>query len=495
MALRVYNTLSKQKESFEPVQPRQVGMYLCGPTVYKPAHIGHLVGPVIFDAIKRYLTYKGFKVRWIVNITDVDDKIIDSAREQKTTTTAVAEKYTRDYLEILGMLGIDSIDAFPKASEHIGEIKNLCQKLIDKGFAYAAEGNVYFDVAKDADYGKLSHRKLQDQETGTRDLEGSGKHNAADFAVWKAAKPGEPSWDSPWGQGRPGWHIECSAMSMKYLGETLDIHGGGMDLLFPHHENELAQSESASGKPFVKLWLHNGLTRLQTKLPGGAARFDKISKSLGNVIDARDFVASNGPDYVRYLLLSTHYRSMIDLSDDVLTATKKGLAVFNRLFERVERLSNAPLASIAGAVEPATADNDFARQVKAFQIRFVETMDDDFNSASAIAVMHELASHINAFVEREKIEQTRTPATVAAVVAATQALKNLGGILGLFRVSPMPVRQNDTLLDGLMKLMLQLRQDARQDKNFALADNIRKGLMELGVTIEDRADGTIWRRE
>ena len=245
MTLRVYNTLSKQKELFETVKPGEVGIYLCGPTVYKPPHIGHMVGPIIFDAIKRYLAYKGFKVTWVVNITDVDDKLIKEAAEQGSTMAAVAERCTAQYLDALAGLGIDSIDHFPKASEHIPEIIAMCQTLVEKGHAYPAGGNLWFDVSSDADYGKLSHRTADEQESGTRDLEGVGKRDKADFALWKAAKPGEPAWESPWGKGRPGWHIEGSAMSMRYLGKTFDIHGGGMDLLFPHHENELGSNPKA----------------------------------------------------------------------------------------------------------------------------------------------------------------------------------------------------------------------------------------------------------
>jgi cysteinyl-tRNA synthetase len=270
MSLRLYNTLTRQKDLFEPVRPGKVGMYLCGMTVYKPPHIGHMVGPVIFDALKRYLQYKGFEVSWVVNITDVDDKLIDAAAEQKTTVPQLAELHTKNYKDALLALGVDTIDHFPKASEHIGDIVAMTQALVDRGFAYPADGNVWFDVTKDADYGKLSNRKLADAEGGGRALEGAGKRNPADFALWKAAKPGEPQWDSPWGPGRPGWHIECSAMSCKILGPTFDIHGGGMDLLFPHHENELAQSECANGRPFARYWLHNGLTRINTKKISGS---------------------------------------------------------------------------------------------------------------------------------------------------------------------------------------------------------------------------------
>src|SRR3954466_9121563 len=286
MSLRVYNTLSKQKELFEPVKPGKVGIYLCGPTVYKPPHIGHLVGPVIFDAIKRYLVFKGYEVNWIVNITDVDDKLIEAAAAEKTTVADVAERCTKEYLDALAGLGVDTIDRFPKASEHMEEITTLIQKLVDGNFAYAADGNVWFDVTKDDDYGKLSHRRQEDQEAGNRDLQGSGRRNPAGFALWKAAKPGEPKWDSPWGPGRPGWHIECSAMSMKLLGQTLDIHGGGLDLQFPHHENELAQSESYTGVPFVRYWMHNGLMKI------GRA---KMAGSVGNVVNVAELLREHQP--------------------------------------------------------------------------------------------------------------------------------------------------------------------------------------------------------
>jgi len=503
MSLRVYNTLSKQKELFEPVRPGKVGIYLCGPTVYKPPHVGHLVGPVIFDAIKRYLVYKGFEVNWVVNITDVDDKLIDAANEQKTSVSDIAERCTKQYMEALAGLGVDTIDRFPKASEHMEEIVALVQKLIDKGHAYAADGNVWFDVTKDADYGKLSHRRMEDQEAGNRDLQGSGKKNPADFALWKAAKPNEPQWESPWGPGRPGWHIECSAMSMKYLGERLDIHGGGMDLLFPHHENELAQSESATGQPFVKYWLHNGLTRMKTKLASGEVKNEKMSKSLGNVIDAKTAIAEFGPDLLRYLILSTHYRSPIDFGDEVVVASRKGLSTFARLLERVDRLLGEPLPpdkvqtmdQAAGGLYEAEY-GDFARAVLAYKMKFLEMMDDDFNSAGAIAALHELAGAINAFIESHRLEKEKQPEAALAAAAATQTFKQLGTVLGFFRVKP-PVTdaKQSGLVDDLMKAVIAIRKEARESKNFATADSIRKHLTAIGITLEDRPDGTIWRKE
>ncbi len=505
MSLRVYNSLSKQKELFEPVRPGKVGMYLCGPTVYKAPHLGHMVGPVIFDAIKRYLAHKGFDVTLVVNITDVDDKLIDESAKTGQSVAEIADRCTTQYMECLSMLGIDSIDRFPKASEHIPEIIALCQHLIDSGHAYVADGNVWFDVASDPDYGKLSHRKVEEQESGTRATEGSGKRNPADFALWKAAKPGEPTlWDSPWGKGRPGWHVECSAMSMKYLGETFDLHGGGLDLLFPHHENELAQSECATGKPFARYWLHNGLTRIRTKLASGEWKDEKMSKSLGNVVSARELIETHGADLLRYLLLSTHYRRPIEFNEEVLASARKGLSVFPRLIERIERMLAAPLPEdtpdmdrVAGTLLETDLGH-FAKAVLAHKIRFLEMMDDDFNTAGAIAVMHELAGEINGFIEHSGLERDRNNEQGrSAIVAATATLRGLGRVLGILRKEAhKPAAPGRTELAGqLMALLIQLRADARKDKNFAMADSIRKGLIEIGVTLEDRPEGTIWRKE
>ena len=500
MSLRVYNSLSRQKELFEPVRPGKVGMYLCGPTVYKSPHIGHMVGPIIFDAIKRYLTFKGYQVTWVVNITDVEDKLIDAARKYNTTVQALAEKYTREYLDCLADLGIDGIDHMPKASEHIAEIIQMCQRLIERGHAYVADGNVWFDVTSDSDYGKLSNRKVEEQEAGLRTLEGAGKRNPADFGLWKAAKEGEPAWDSPWGKGRPGWHIECSAMSTKLLGNTFDIHGGGMDLLFPHHENELAQSESATGKPFAKYWLHNGLTRIRTKLASGQWADEKMSGSIGNVVPARQLIDEHGADLLRYLLLSTHYRRPIEFTDEVIAAAKKGYATFPRLFERVQRLTGEPLTDqtptmdrLAGPLLE-TELADLARAVMDFKMKFLEMMDDDFNTAGAIAVMQELAGAINGFIEQRQLERQPAEEACRAVAAGAATLRELGALLGLFlKRAQRQGGQESKLLDRAMGLLITLRQEARAAKNFALADRIRDGLAEIGVVLEDRPGGTIWR--
>ena len=502
MSLRVYNTLSKQKELFEPVRPGKVGMYLCGPTVYKSPHIGHMVGPVIFDAIKRYLKYKGFDVTWVVNITDVDDKLIEAARDRNSTVEALAEKHTKEYFGVLAQLGVDGIDQFPKATDHIAEIVAICQDLIGKGHAYATGGNVWFDVARDPDYGKLSHRRVEEQEAVTRDLEGGGKRNPADFALWKAAKPGEPAWDSPWGRGRPGWHIECSAMSMKILGPTFDIHGGGMDLLFPHHENELAQSESATGKPFVKYWLHNGLTKVNTKKISGSDAKTAEGAQLLASLSASKLIADHGAEVIRYLLLSTHYRSPIEFSEQAMTAARKASSSFVRLFERIDRVlglalpEDTPELDRIAASLLQTEHAGYARAVLALKLKFLEMMDDDFNTAGAIGALHELAGEINAFIERADIERSKQADLIAAAAAAAQTLKTLGQVLGMFRASPAarPARSDD-LASGLMDLLIRLRQESRAKKNFEMADSIRKGLTELRITLEDGPDGTRWRSE
>ena len=514
MSLRIYNTLSKTKELFDPVKPGKVGMYLCGPTVYKSPHIGHLVGPVIFDSIKRYLTYKGFEVTWVVNITDIDDKLIEAAESRNSTVEALATHYTAEYMAVLQSLGIDTIDRFPKATEHLTEIINLCKTLIDKGHAYASEGNVYFDVTKDSQYGKLSNRKVEEQESGTRATEAGGKRNSADFALWKSAGPDEIAFDSPWGRGRPGWHIECSAMSMKYLGETFDIHGGGMDLMFPHHENELAQSECATGKTFAKYWLHNGLTRVKTKAAGGESKVDKLSGSDiaagrqdGSAVDAKRLIEAHGAELLRYLLLSTHYRRPIEFTDEVLTSSKKGLATFTRLFERVERITGKPASDEDQELDRIAAtllETDsagFVRAVLELKMRFLEMMDDDFNTAGAIACLHDLAGQVNAFVEQTQVEVNRQSDMVPVIVSATQTLRKLGGVIGFFRKNS--AKNGDAitqvkdagLTEQLMQLIIKLRADARVGKNFALADGIRKGLTEIGVTLEDRAGGTDWRKD
>src|SRR5437588_7700030 len=330
MALRVYNTLTRQKEPFQTVQPGKVGMYVCGPTVYKPSHLGHMVGPVIFDTVKRYLAYLDFQVTLVINITDVDDKLIVQAQKQKITVAELAQKVTADYESTLKRLNVTGIDHMPRATDHIGDIIGMIEGLIERGHAYPAGGDVYFDVTRDPDYGKLCHRDPEQLEAGARIEVSDRKRNPGDFALWKGAKPGEPKWDSPWGPGRPGWHIECSAMSLRLLGQTLDIHGGGLDLQFPHHENELAQSESYTGVPFARYWMHNGLMKT-----GDA----KMAGSVGNVINVVDLLERHSAETVRFLLLSTHYRSPIEYGEDRLAEMRRSLDGFYRFFERYRRIT------------------------------------------------------------------------------------------------------------------------------------------------------------
>ena len=499
MALRVYNTLSHEKELFSPVKPGEVGIYLCGPTVYKESHIGHAVGPVIFDAIKRYLTYKGYKVRWVVNITDVEDKIIDEAAKQGCGVYELAERIARSYRDALAQLGVRSIDDMPKASEHIPEIISMIERLIEKGFAYAVSGDVYFDVSKDDDYGKLSNRKVDDQ-AGQREIVSGAKRNPSDFVLWKASKPDEPDdicFASPWGRGRPGWHIECSAMSMKYLGESFDLHGGGMDLIFPHHENEIAQAESYSGKPFAKYWAHNGLTRLNTKK---LSKSDPEMQKILEKMTLSHLLKHYGGELLRFFLLSTHYRRPIEFSDEELASKKKGLDTFYRLIDRVERASGrSPYDDLPTLHKPQLDKYDeryhaLVESILAQRTRFLDAMDDDFNTAGAISVLFQTAGIINKFMDQHAVETTMSDELRELALAATRTLVEDGRILGLFEEPPKAAASGgDSLTGGLLDLFVQLRNDAKNEKNYTLADKIREQLTDMGVTLEDRPDGTHWR--
>ncbi|MCI0376645.1 MAG: cysteine--tRNA ligase [Gemmataceae bacterium] len=489
--LRVYNTLTKEKEPFRTVDPGKVRMYVCGPTVYKPSHLGHMVGPVIFDTVKRYLTYLGYQVTFVINITDIDDKLIAEAPRQKITVTELAERVTKDYVENLRMLNVTGVDHMPRATHHIPEIRTMIEGLIAKGFAYAASGDVYFDVTKDDDYGKLCHRDPAQLEAGSRIEVSDKKRNPGDFALWKAAKPGEPAWDSPWGQGRPGWHIECSAMSVKLLGQTLDIHGGGLDLQFPHHENELAQSESYHGTTFVRYWMHNGLMKT------GA---EKMSKSKGNEIVVSELLKRYDPETLRFFLLATHYRRPIDYSEDRLDEVRRGLEGFYRFFERFERITKARFydlqaPSARSSFEPGQPATEFLVEIVRLWEQFLEHMDDDFNTGGAIGVLYELLTALNRFADSRQLESAAAdPADIRALQRGALVLKELSQILGIFHQPPATRETvSNELVSGLVQLILEVRNDARKNRNFALADLIRKRLGELGVSLEDRKEDTIWR--
>jgi cysteinyl-tRNA synthetase len=493
MSLRVYNTLSQTKEPFKTVHPGKVGMYVCGPTVYSESHIGHMVGPVIFDTIKRYLVYLGYEATWVVNITDVDDKLIVQAQKDGTTVKELAERITRDYLDCLEALGVDGIDHMPRATEHIDDIIAINRSLIEKGFAYESGGDVYFDVTKAADYGKLSHRDPEELLAGARIEPSSLKQNSGDFALWKRSKPGEPSWPSPWGPGRPGWHIECSAMSMKILGNHFDIHGGGLDLVFPHHENELVQSESFSGVPFATYWLHNGLLTKQGK---------KISKSdPGTIVLMRVLLKAHSPDTLRALLLSSHYRRPIDFGPDRLDEIDRGLQTFFRAFERFAELSGEQFQQISAPVrrgEFQTGESPLLREIGEHRELFLAAMDDDFNTGGAIGELFEIVHALNRAANSPPgIENAEARAAwLKDYRAGMTVLKELSQLLGLFTRLPSGAQTaGDTLTAPLMGLLIDLRARLRKEKNFGLADEIRKRLTELGVTLEDGADGTRWRIE
>ena len=492
MPLRVYNTLTQTKEPFQTVQPGKVGMYVCGPTVYSPSHIGHMVGPVIFDTIKRYLVYLGYEATWVVNITDVDDKLIVQAQKEGTTVNELAQRVTRDYLDCLAALGVDGIDHMPRATEHIEEIVAINRALIEQGFAYESAGDVYFNVGKAPEYGKLSHRDPEELLAGARIEPSSIKRHPGDFALWKRSKPGEPSWESPWGPGRPGWHIECSAMSMKYLGRHFDIHGGGLDLVFPHHENELVQSESYTGETFATYWLHNGLLTKDGR---------KISKSdPGTIVLMSDLLKAHNADTLRALLLSSHYRRPIDFGPSRLDEIDRSLQTFYRAFERFAELTGERFDGLAAPVrrgEFAHETSPLLREIAEHRTRFLEAMDDDFNTGGAIGELFEIVHALNRFANTLPTGPGALPSGQLALYRTGMvALKELCQILGLFKHSQATVDPADHALnEGLIALLVDLRARLRKEKNFALADEVRKRLSELGVTLEDRPDGTRWRVE
>lgn len=512
MPLHLYNTLHRRKEKFHKLPGDLVTMYVCGPTVYKPSHIGHMVGPVIFDTVKRYLVYRGYQVKWVVNITDVDDKLIVRAKELKTTVKELAEKMTADYQVCLKKLNVTGIDLFPRATEHIAGMIAMMERLIKKDYAYAAEGDVYFDISKDADYGKLCNRDPEQLEAGAR-IEVTGKkRNPGDFALWKAAKPGEPAWDSPWGPGRPGWHIECSVMSQALLGDTLDIHGGGLDLQFPHHENELAQSESDTEKPFAHVWMHNGLLKLSS---------GKMAGSIGNVLNVADALQHVSGEILRFFILNTHYRSPIDLGEwdprnaatpipSGLDSAKKAYHGFLRFTERYQRISGHSFYDLKA---PASyVEREFKLpELKAMHSRFVELMDDDVNTGGATAVLFELLTTLNKLADSAKLEDPEASAAEKeAFLEGAALLHEVGSLLGLFFEAPQTIGLggDDKLVAGLMQLLIDLRNNLRAEAKlitdktnptkkalFEQTDIIRKRLGELGIQLEDRTSGTLWRVE
>jgi cysteinyl-tRNA synthetase len=459
--VRVFNTLTGQKEQFEPYGRDQVKMYVCGVTPYSDAHVGHAMSSIVFDTIRRYLEYRGYRVTYIQNFTDIDDKIINRANRLKLPAQDLADRYIGEFYADMAALHVKPATAFVRATSEIDKIVEIIQELIAKEFAYAVDGDVYFRVTRDPDYGKLSRRTADDLEAGARVEIDTRKETPMDFALWKSAKPGEPSWPSPWGAGRPGWHIECSAIVMDQLGPQIDIHGGGADLIFPHHENEIAQTESCTGLvPFVKYWLHNGLLQL-----GG----EKMSKSLGNLVTIKEALAEFSADALRLFVLTSGYRGPLTYTSDNVAAAERGVA---RLRAAV---TPRPVA------EPADEPSELAAARQSARDRFVEAMDDDFNSASGIAHLHDLAREIN------RAREAGVPP--AGFVEAQNELLRLAGVLGLTLEEP----RQDLSAKPFVDLLVSIRRDLRSAKQFALADQIRGELQKLGIAVEDRADGSSWR--
>lgn len=470
--LKVFNDLTLQRQEFIPLEPGKVRMYVCGPTVYDYFHIGNARTFVVFDAIRRYLEYRGFEVTFVQNITDVEDKIIRRAAEWGVSPEELAHRYTEAYLEDSSALGIKPADIQPKATEHVGEIIAFIQRLVERGYAYVVDGDVYFDTRRFTTYGKLSHQSLEDLEAGARVEVDERKRHPADFALWKAKKPGEPGWDSPWGEGRPGWHIECSAMSTKYLGETIDIHAGGADLIFPHHENEIAQSEAASGKPFARYWLHGNLLNV-----GG----QRMGKSLGNFVTVREARQQYDPEVIRFFLLSAHYRSPLNYTPESLDSARGAL----------ERLYNAAVTlehlARPGRAEPADPEarqkaGELRARLPRYREQFVAAMDDDFNTADAIAALFDLVRDAHASLGPD------APAQVAGEVLGL--LRELGGVLGLLgRAGGL-----GDLSDEIQSL-IDKRQEARARRDWKDADRIRDELAARGIVLEDTPAGVRWKRK
>lgn len=464
MPLMIYNTLTRTKEEFKPLEDNVVRMYVCGPTVYDKAHIGHAMSAIVFDVIRRYLEYKGYRVIHVMNFTDVDDKIIHRANQLGEDPIRLAERYIAEFMEHIRALGLLPATVYPRATQEIPQIIQVIQGLMDKGYAYQANGDVYFRVRKDDDYGKLSHRKVEEMRSGARIAPDEHKEDPLDFALWKAAKPGEPAWDSPWGPGRPGWHIECSAMNLHHLGPQIDIHGGGNDLIFPHHENEIAQSESYTGQPFARYWVHNGMLQL-----GG----EKMSKSLGNLVTIEDFLAKHEANTLRMIVLGSHYRSPLTFNDEVVEQAERAL----------ERLRSALRPSI-GEITEGSQVEALAEQVRRTRERFESAMDDDFNTAGALAALFDLVRAINA---------ARDAGIGGAPFAQAQAtLCELAGVLGL-RLAEDATKSQRADVAPFINLLVDVRARLRQAKQWQLADAIRDGLAELGVVLEDTPQGTTWR--
>jgi cysteinyl-tRNA synthetase len=501
MTLRIYNTLTRKKEIFKPVENKKVKMYVCGMTVYSDAHIGHARTYFAFDVMRRYLEYKGYDVTYVQNITDVDDKIIAAANKEGVDALEYSRRFTDLCLGDLDKLGIRRADIYPKASETIPEMIKLTQKIIDKGYGYESGGDVYFSVEKFKDYGILSGQKLEDLMSGVRIDPEDKKQNPFDFALWKGAKPGEPYWESPWGKGRPGWHIECSTMSSKFLGLPFDIHGGGMDLRFPHHENEIAQAEAATGKKFAKYWIHIGLLTVDG---------EKMSKSIGNIINIKDLLKKWDAEVVRFFYALAHYRSPPDFNEKALEDAKKGLIRIQRLKEKLVSLSNDVILNKLDEKSLTKEEKEYLYAINDFKIEFEKAMDDDFNTPQAISTIFDYVNKSNKFLEKHPNSKNELFGFALGI------LLKLGDILTLFQsdlitsvisydkaltekiqniIKKFDKETKEKDIEKLLNLLLDIREKARIDKDWKTADNIRKELGGIGFEIQDTAEGPVWRKK
>jgi len=480
--MKVLNTLTNRLEEFEPLNDKKVGIYACGVTVYDLCHIGHARSAVVFDVIVRYLRYRGFDVKFVRNFTDIDDKIINRANKEGLTWKDIAERYTEEYYKDMDRLGIARADVEPRATEHIADMIEIVKALIEKGYAYTVdEGeaqSVYFSVEKFPQYGKLSKKKIDELMSGARVDPDERKRSPLDFALWKASKPNEPWWESPWGKGRPGWHIECSAMSLRHIGETLDIHGGGADLIFPHHENEIAQSEAYTGKPFAKYWIHNGFVTIDK---------EKMSKSLGNVLNIRDLLDMYDAEALRLFLLSSHYRSPIEFSHEYI---KEAEATLDRVYSTIWRIEDFE------NVEPKDkSKSKIELNIRNLKSEFEKAMDDDFNTAKALGVIFEFIKELNRFMDKKPSNKE----DLTLLSYAKKIIKELGGVLNLFQRQPtqwyrdlLKIKKLE-ISEEVINRLIEERVKARKNKDWQKADTIRQQLLSKGIILEDKADKTVWK--
>lgn len=464
MGIKIYNTLTRNKEEFIPLEEGKVKMYVCGPTVYNYIHIGNARPAIVFDTVRRYLEFRGYDVRYVSNFTDVDDKLIKAANELGVEVPTIAERFIDAYFEDIHALGCKTADAHPRVTETMDLIIDFISALVEKGFAYESGGDVYYRTREFKEYGKLSHQSIEELKVGARIQVGEKKQDALDFVLWKSAKEGEISWDSPWGKGRPGWHIECSAMAREYLGDTIDIHAGGQDLAFPHHENEIAQSEALTGQTFARYWMHNGYINIDN---------EKMSKSLGNFVTVHDIVNQHDPQVLRFFMLSVHYRNPINYSEELLENTK---AAFERLKTSYQNLKHR----LGASANLPDNNQEWLDKIAALHEQFIKEMDDDFNTANGVSVLFDLSKLSNLYLMEKNTSEE-------VIKAFMNELETLFGVLGLSL-------KDEELLDEEIEALIEKRTQARKERNFKLADEIRDQLKEMNIIIEDTPQGIRWKR-